>query len=172
MRENMKNKIWKIVEKMAYHILTIIFQVLKKELTQNIFLSFMQFIKFGIVGVSNTVVSYVLYVLSLSAFQKLDFFPKTDYLFAQAIAFILSVLWSFYWNNRLVFTTEENEKRVIWKTLLKTYAAYSFTGLFLNSILLVLWVQIFHISEFLAPLLNLMISVPLNFIINKCWAFK
>ena len=56
--------------------------------------------------------------------------------------------------------------------MIKTYISYSFTGLFLSSILLVLWVQVLGISEFIAPIINLLISVPLNFIINKFWAFK
>lgn len=60
----------------------------------------------------------------------------------------------------------------MWKTLLKTYVSYSVTGLFLNSILLVLWVNIFSISEFIAPIINLLVSVPLNYIINKLWALK
>lgn len=47
-----------------------------------------------------------------------------------------------------------------------------FTGLFLNTVLSVLWVQILGISKMIAPIVNLLISVPLNFIMNKFWAFK
>ncbi|MDE5864126.1 MAG: GtrA family protein, partial [Lachnospiraceae bacterium] len=95
-----------------------------------------------------------------------------DYIVAQVIAFVLSVLWSFYWNNKMVFVVEEGKQRSIWRALLKTYVSYSFTGLFLNSVLLVLWVKLFHISEFLGPIINLAINVPINFLINKFWAFK
>ena len=132
----------------------------------------MQFIKFGIVGISNTLISYILYVVSLLIFQRLNWFGKVDYLVAQMIAFILSVLWSFYWNNKMVFVKEEGQHGNLWKALIKTYVSYSFTGLFLNSALLVVWVDMLHISEFVAPIINLLISVPLNFIINKFWAFK
>lgn len=134
--------------------------------------TFIQFIKFGIIGVSNTVISYVLYIISLMVLQRYGVAPNVDYLVAQVIAFTLSVLWSFYWNNKLVFTLQEGEKRSAWKSLVKTYISYSFTGLFLNSILLVMWVQVLSVSEFVAPIFNLIISVPLNFIINKFWAFK
>ena len=132
----------------------------------------MQFVKFGIVGVSNTVISYVLYVVSLLIFQEMGILKSTDYLVAQVIAFVLSVLWSFFWNNKIVFTVEEGQSRCLWKALLKTYVSYSFTGLFLNSILLILWVKYLGISEFVAPIINLLISVPVNFIINKFWAFR
>jgi putative flippase GtrA len=60
----------------------------------------------------------------------------------------------------------------MWQALAKTYVSYSFTGLFLNSILLILWVKVLGISEYIAPIINLLVSVPLNFIINKFWAFK
>ena len=43
---------------------------------------------------------------------------------------------------------------------------------FVAFVLSVLWVQVFHISEFIAPIINLLVSVPLNFIINKFWAFR
>ncbi|MCR4902230.1 MAG: GtrA family protein, partial [Butyrivibrio sp.] len=79
---------------------------------------------------------------------------------------------SYYWNNKMVFTKEEGAERVWWKALIKTYISYSFTGLFLNSVLLILWVQVLGISEFIAPIINLLVSVPINFIINKFWAFK
>lgn len=170
--KNIGEKIWNFIEIVVHAVLGAFFKLLGKELSDEAFTAFMQFVKFGIVGVSNTVISYVLYAVSLLAFQKAGVFPKMDYLFAQVIAFVLSVLWSFYWNNKMVFVLEEGKERSLWKALLKTYVSYSFTGLFLNSVLLILWVQVFHISEFIAPIINLLVSVPLNFIINKFWAFK
>lgn len=164
--------IWEIIEKIAYFMLQKGFKLLKKELTDEMFEAFMQFVRFGIVGLSNTVISYVLYVVSLLLFQKIGLFAKVDYFIAQIISFVISVLWSFYWNNKLVFVIEEGQQRSTWKALLKTYVSYSFTGLFLNSMLLALWIQVFHVSEFIAPIINLLVSVPLNFIINKFWAFK
>ena len=165
--------IWKWIDKIIYKFFSLVFtKILHKKYTDLQHNSFMQFVKFGIVGLSNTVISYVLYAVTLLLLQKNMLFPKTDYLLAQIVAFVLSVLWSFYWNNRMVFVVEEGHKRSLWKSLLKTYVSYSFTGLFLNSLLLVLWVKILGISEFIAPVINLLISVPLNFLINKFWAFK
>ncbi len=134
--------------------------------------NFIQFIKFGIVGLSNTIISYIIYVVSLLLFQKGNILPNYDYLIAQVISFVISVLWSFYWNNKYVFSTEEGEERNLLLALCKTYASYAFTGLFLNSILSVLWVEILHLPKLIAPLINLVISVPINFLMNKFWAFK
>lgn len=164
-------KIWNIIENIVHSILLWIFSLFHKDLDENLLKAVIQFIKFGIVGLSNTIISYVLYAGCLYLFRKINVFTGTDYLIAQIIAFILSVLWSFYWNNKYVFQEEEGE-RVWWKALIKTYISYSFTGLFLNSILLVLWIEVLGVSEYLAPIFNLIISVPINFIINKFWAFN
>ena len=129
-----------------------------------------QFIKFGIVGVSNTLVSYVLNIIVLVLLKPMN--VSWDYVAGNMVAFLLSVLWSFYWNNRFVFTEQGDKKRSWVKTLLKTYVAYSFTGIVLNNILSWLWIDMLGVSKFIAPLINLIISVPLNFVINKFWAFK
>lgn len=164
--------LWNGIERTVYKVLNVVFKLIKKELSEDVFVTIIQFIKFGIVGLSNTVISYVTYAISLLLFQKNDFIQKYDYLVAQVIAFILSVLWSFYWNSKKVFVMEEGKKRSIWSSLIKTFISYSITGLWLNSLLLFLWVNALGISEFIAPIINLVVSVPLNFIINKFWAFK
>lgn len=163
------DKIWNMIEE----LMKIFFiKLLHIKFTDERWEALVQFVKFGIVGVSNTVISYVLYSGSLILMRQLSLFSKVDYLLAQIVAFMLSVLWSFYWNNKMVFTLNDGEERSIIKSLIKTYISYSFTGLFLNSILLILWVQIIGISEFIAPIINLLVSVPINFLINKFWAFK
>lgn len=151
--------------------------------------SLIQFIKFGLVGVSNTLVSQVVYMICYNAF---GLYP----LISNAIAFIISVFWAFCWQNRFVFKEEENAgKRIWWQVLFKTYCAYAFTGLFLNSVLLEMWMRAVHLENFtppltdyvnslgisisnydlavnIAPLLNIVINVPLNFVINKFWAYR
>ena len=134
--------------------------------------SLIQFIKFGIVGVSNTLISYVIYLVSIIAMEKLNVFQGIDHYIANVIQFILSVLWSFYWNNRFVFTVKEGESRNLLKSLIKTYISYSFTGLILSSILLYVWVELLGINKAIAPLFSLIVSVPVNFLLNKLWAFK
>lgn len=130
----------------------------------------LQFIKFGVVGVSNTLVSYFLNIAVLAILAPMR--VSWDFVAGNVVSFVLSVLWSFYWNNRFVFVVGDGKKRSIWKTLLKTYVSYGFTGIFLNNMLSWLWIHMFGISKYLAPLPNLVISVPINFYINKLWAFQ
>ncbi len=160
------------IDKLVEIVIRSLYRVIHKELSQSTLESYFQFFKFGIVGVSNTILSYVLNVVLLLVFQYCRMSPKIDYLAAQFVAFVISVAWSFYWNNKMVFVQKEGEIRIWWKVLLKTYISYSFTGVFLNSVLSWIWVNGLQISKFVAPLINLIISVPLNFLINKFWAFR
>ena len=125
--------------------------------------SLIQFVKFGIVGLSNTLISYVVYVAGVRF--------GMHYLLASILGFVISVLNSFYLNNKYVFGQGKEERNLL-KTLLKTFMAYAFTGLVLANILLYIWVDILGISEYLGPLINLVVTVPLNFVIKKLWAFR
>lgn len=120
----------------------------------------MQFVKFGVVGIFNTLISYIVYILFVSV--------GVHYLLAHVIGFIAGVLNSFYWNKKYVF--DKNEVGIV-KTFVKVFASYGTTFL-LSTILLFLLVQYIHLSATLAPILILFITVPLNFIMNKYWAFR
>lgn len=129
-----------------------------------------QFIRFCIVGISNTAVGYILNIGALLALSK--FHVRWDYYAGNLVAFLLGVLWVFYWNNRFVFKQEDSGQRIWWKALLKTYITYGITGLLLTNIMSWIWVECLEISKYLAPIFNLIITVPMNFFINKFWAFK
>lgn len=132
--------------------------------------SILQFIRFGIVGFSNVAVSYVINVIVLLLLNKYSL--SYDFVIGNVVAFILSVLWSFYWNNKFVFKNENNSLKNILIKLLKTYVVYSFSCLILNNVLSFIWIDMLKISKYIAPLINLVVTIPINFILNKIWAFK
>ena len=160
----------KVIDKIIYNICKLFAKILKKDQDENAVNSLVQFVKFGIVGVSNTVVSYVINVLVLLLMKPMN--VSWDYFVGNVVSFLLSVLWSFYWNNKYVFTLEEGQSRSMGKALLKTYISYGFTGIILNNILSWIWVSVMGISKYIAPIINLLASVPINFFMNKLWAFK
>lgn len=157
-----------------------------------------QFIKFGLVGVMNTFISMAVNALVLIFFNKvlgISEDEKVSYFTASIMAFIISVFSAYIWQNKFVFKQNEGEERVWWKVLLKTYLSYAGTGLILNNILLYLWNDVIHVGQYfgwlvdivnamgisitgdrivsyIAVLLNMVITVPLNFIFNKFWAYK
>lgn len=122
-----------------------------------------QFAKFGIVGVSNTAISLLVYQVCIRL--------GVHYLAANLIGLVVSVVNAYYWNNRCVFgdgTKKPFRTHII--MYLKSLTAYG--GAFvLDSLLLMLWVEVLHVSEAIAPVLNLCITIPLNFFINKYWTF-
>ena len=128
-----------------------------------------QFVKFGLIGVTNTLLSYGIYIFVIWILTPFNI--SFDYIIGSVLGFILSVLWSFFWNNKLVFN-EGAEKRNILKSLLKTYLSYAATGLVLANILLYVFVDVLGIHKSVAPFISLLITVPLNFILNKYWAFR
>lgn len=147
-----------------------------------------QIFKFLLVGVSNTVISEVIYALLVLI--------GAHYLFASFIGFTVSIFSAFLLSSRFVFKEDKTkEKRVWWKVLIKTYLAY-IVGFFLNLGLLTLWMEglklELHINkimsivyamgfagltphvvaELLAEAFNLLIVTPVNYLLNKYWAYR
>lgn len=155
------NKLWEILVLVLDFIIRKVFRISLSDAQWEVFL---QFIKFGIVGVSNTLIHYFTYLICI--------FAGCHYLIASVIGFLVSVLNAFYWNNKYVFIKEENATRSLWQAFLKTFLSYAGTGLVLENVLLVIWVRFLHVPEAIAPLVTLLITIPINFILNKFWAFK
>lgn len=120
---------------------------------------FIQFFKFGIVGFSNTLISLATYYLLV--------YLGVHYIIANTAGFLLSVCNAFYWNSKYVFKDSEEVK---WKAFIKVFMSYG--GSFLLSTLIIfILVDLLSISQWIAPILRLIVTVPLNFVVNKLWAF-
>lgn len=126
--------------------------------------SVIQFLKFSIVGLSNTIVSYLVYAALL--------FFGVNYIVANIVSYFAGVINSFYWNNKYVFDNERSDLSSLISSFSKLLASSGFTGLIINNILLYFWVSVLGISSILGPLLNLFVTYPLNYILSKYWAFK
>ena len=124
---------------------------------------FVQFIKFNFVGISNTAISYGVYAGLVSL--------GLQYIAANIIAFAVSALNSFYWNSKFVFAKKKEEKRNAASAMVKTFIVYGLTAA-LGNVLLFLMVDYAGVSKYIAPLFLLVVTVPLNFILIKFWAFK
>ncbi|MHB1315840.1 MAG: GtrA family protein [Christensenellales bacterium] len=125
-----------------------------------LFVLIKQFIKFGLVGLSNTLISLGVYYLLV--------YLNVHYILANIAGFLVSVLNAYYWNSRYVFPKGSQKRR---SAFLKCFVAYGFTFL-LGTLLLFLMVDQIGISDKVAPIINLCITIPANFLLNKVWAFK
>lgn len=123
--------------------------------------TFIQFVKFSIVGVSNTLIYLMVYYAFV--YWRTEF-----YLVGNLVGWVVSVFNAWYWSRQYVFLGGRTSGG---KQLLKSYATYGGTAI-LGTLLL--WIGVEHggISEWLGPWLTLIVTVPLNFIINKYWTFR
>ncbi len=142
---------------------------MKKALYKN----FKQFIKFSIVGLANTFVSFfitygTIFLVSF-IFNDIEKENKILVLVASLLGFVISVLNSFYWNNKFVFKKTTNS---VLKPLLKSYVCYG--SIFILSYILNAFVftKLLNLSHLYIPILQIFICTPLNFLSNKFWAFK
>jgi putative flippase GtrA len=126
--------------------------------------NFVQFIKFSIVGVINTIISYTISNIGYYIFHIHE-------QICNIIAFVITVFLSFILNGKFVFMKEKDET-CLWRALIKVYISYSITELFLTGLLLFIEEGKLQIPHYIATLINLAITVPLNYILNKFWAYK
>jgi len=96
---------------------------------------------------------------------------KYDYIIANTVAFLVAVYWSFYWNSRKVFHFSTKDKALRRRALLRSYLCYGLTGIVLNNVLSTIWIKGLGISKYIAPLINLLFTIPINYLTNKKWAF-
>lgn len=120
---------------------------------------FKQFFKFGIVGVINTLSSWLFYYSLL--------FLNVHYIFSTTIGYMLSSIIGFILNKYWVF---KNKNRVS-SSLIKYIITYGSSYL-LNVGLMYLFVDILNISDKISPIIVLFFTVPYNYIFSKLWVFK
>lgn len=146
-------------------------RVLHIRLTDDMRARVLQFFKFCMVGVTNVAVSYLVNIATLFLLGALWPGLKYDYMIANTTAFLVAVYWSFFWNSRKVFHFSTRDKALRRKALLKSYMCYGFSGIIVNNVLSTIWINVLGISKLVAPLLNLLVTIPLNYFTNKKWAF-
>lgn len=122
----------------------------------------LQFVGFGLIGLLNTVLSYGITNVCYYAFGLHE---QISNLFA----FLITVLISYLLNSRFVF---EKDKQPWYLALAKVYASYAFTELILMGVLLFIEERLFGIPHYIATFVNLIITVPINFLLNKFWAYR
>lgn len=123
-----------------------------------------QFVKFGLVGAVNT-------LLSLGINYLFIWIDPSLYLWGNFAGWAVSVLNAFYWNNRFVFQKKAATQKELWLRLGKSYVSYGVSFL-LSTLLMWLEVDVLGLSEWLSPILTLVITIPLNFVVNKLWTFR
>lgn len=130
---------------------------------KNIISEIIRFVKFGMVGLINTGISLIIYYAFV-------FYDERLYLVGNVIGWFVSVANSYFLNRRFVFKSEDTCLKEQFLQLLKTYVTY-FVTLVIGTGLLAVEVQYFNIPSKICPIINLFISVPINYVMIKFWTF-
>jgi putative flippase GtrA len=119
-----------------------------------------QFVKFGTVGVSNTLLTFLVYTLLLKVFG-------VWYLAASAIGFLVGAINGFLWNRRWTFKEHVGD--------LLTPVRWGIVqgcGLGLNLLLLFLLVHSAGVDKLLSQALATGVVTVLTFLANRAWTFR
>jgi len=119
-----------------------------------------QFVKFGIVGVSNTALTFAVYTLLLKAFG-------VWYLAASAIGFAVGATNGFLLNRRWTFRDHVGDSLTPVR-----WAVVQGGGLAVNEVLLYLLVDQGKVDKLLAQAMATVVVTVSTFIVNRAWTFR
>lgn len=141
-------------------VISFVYRLAGKELTDEAWENWFSFIKFLLIGMSNTIILFaVYYIVILIA-------GSGYYLAGQTVGYFLGVVNSYIWNSRFVFKGGKAGAAAFVKMCLCYLLTY-----FIQAGLLYLQVNILHISEYVAPVIAVIITTVINYFLNKFFAF-
>ena len=119
-----------------------------------------KFVKFGLVGVLNTLINWII-------FTMLNFMG-VYYIIAKVIAYVIATINSYTWNSRWVFKYNGKDQK---ETTTK-FIVLNLVGLALNTIILYLLVDLIGLNKLISLVITTVIVMVINYIVNKIWVFK
>jgi putative flippase GtrA len=120
----------------------------------------MQFVKFGVVGVSNTLISFAVYTLLLKAFG-------VWYVAASGIGFAVGAVNGFMWNRAWTFKGHVGDAL----TPVRWFVVQT-AGLLLNLGLVYLFVDGAGLDELVGQAVTIAIVTVTTFFANRAWTFR
>ncbi|MDD9266610.1 GtrA family protein [Paenibacillus sp. GCM10023248] len=121
---------------------------------------FAQELKFAIVGLINTGISFIIYAILA--------FYNVNYIIALIISYLVGIISSFMLNSKWTFKTSDKTQI---KAILKFVMVYVL-NLAINSLLLIILVDYFGGNKILSQLLALVLTTAFSFYGHKYWTFK
>ena len=173
-------KFFRWVEKIASAVLLFLLKPFHKTLTEKQLAAWQQFVRYGVVGTANTVVKILAEFLVLWLIAKSGWNGAIGGLggfnrhLGTLAGFVACVCNSYWFNSHYTFENFEADKKTPAQhamALAKVALSYSFAVLFLGWALNFLW-EFIHLNPFIGALINAAVGTPINFLLNKFWAFK
>lgn len=155
-------KIWQMLMYLCRTCLGAILKCFHLNLTDEKWNICEQFIKFTFVGCSNSVVFLIVYYIVIFMLGK------EMYLVGQTFGYVLGVVNSYFWNSRFVFEPQEEKTgKNFWKMCICYFISHV-----LQVGILYMGIEILQISEIIVPVIAILLTTPLNFVLNKWFAFQ
>lgn len=120
---------------------------------------FSEVLKFGITGCLCTAFSLAFYYLFLSL--------NLDKFLANTLSFLCGTVLGYFLNNFWVFKPKVKQYGMVGRFYIVYIASYA-----ISQLMLFVWSDQLGISDKIAPLLNLCITIPFNFFFSKFWVFR
>jgi len=114
----------------------------------------LELIKFIIVGVINTLNYYIIYLTLLEVF-------KVPYLISHSLGFLISFIISFLLNCYFVYKVQPT-----WRKFL-SFPLTQLINMGVQTFLLWLLVDVYQLSAIFAPIMGLVVTIPITFILSK-----
>jgi len=110
------------------------------------------FLQFVMVGALNTVITYLIYITLLL---------YVPYMFAYSISYLVGIFIAYFLNTTIVFKTQTNLKSFFQFPLVYV------VQYLINIYFLQLLIEHFGMNDKLAPIVTIIISIPITFILSK-----
>lgn len=122
--------------------------------------SFIQLIKFGIVGISNTLLTAITIWILLKVLHFNDYSSNI-------IGYIIGLVNSFIWNRKWTFASTAKVKDTIFKFILTFVISYLIQ---LGNLYLL--IDYTEIDSYICQLISIVVYTVINFTLNKYYTFK
>ncbi len=123
-----------------------------------LWIKYLPFIKFCLVGATNVIISYTAYFILL----RLGLY----YLLATTIAYVIGILNGYIWSSKFVF-----KKNKSLNNMMKFFIVY-ISALFINLGIMYICVDYYNMHKLTAPIFAIGVGTIYNYTLNKIWTFK
>lgn len=119
----------------------------------------LRFIKFSLVGASNTLITIVAYWIFINLF-------KMNFLLSNTVAYVLGIVNSYFWNTRWVFKDSNANNTVI------KFIIVNIVALAVSNLCIFILVKNMNINVYISQIVAIGFSMVINFVLNKTWTFE
>lgn len=126
--------------------------------------SMKQFVIFGIIGISNTAVDFIMFWLLIQT--------SLHYVIANIVAYAVGMLNSYLWNNSITFKSRRGNDQNIAVKRITRFIVWNGLMLLLSSALIYAVVEYMHWHALISKLVVTVVILVIQFLGSKKWVFK